>query len=336
MKRVGHLFEQVVDFHALCRAARRAAKGKHVSPATATFLMDLEPNVLALQRALLAGAWRPSPYRTFFIRDPKPRAISAAAFGDRVVHHALCAALEPVFERVAIFDSYACRPGKGGHAAVDRLRHFVRGGGWFVKLDVEHFFETASHAVLKAGLRRLVKDARALALCDAFIDAGAPGSPPGRGLPIGNLTSQHFANLYLAPLDHHIKRALGVRRYLRYMDDLVLVVPDRDAGRAARQGVAAFAAEHLALRLRDAAERQGPVSAGVPFLGLRVWAGHTRFDAARVRRWRRRMRGAARSRDGQGLARVESLVAWSEVAHALALRRSWLARHPWRRAEPTA
>ena len=126
MRRAGHLFEQVADFHALRTAAVRAARGKRRQPEAAAFLADLEPEVLRLQRELLAGAWRPGPYRTFAITDPKPRTISAAPFRDRVVHHALCAALEPVFERYAVFDSYACRPGKGTLAALRRAQAHAR------------------------------------------------------------------------------------------------------------------------------------------------------------------------------------------------------------------
>ena len=151
--------------------------------------MNLETEALKLQRELLDDSYCPREYRIFAIIDPKPRMISAAAFRDRVVHHALCAALEPTLERYAIFDSYACRPKKGGYAATKRAQGFARRLSYFLKLDVYKFFETADHDVLKRLLRRLVKDKRALALCDRFIDAGAPRSAAGKGLPIGNLTS---------------------------------------------------------------------------------------------------------------------------------------------------
>ena len=138
-------FERIAAFGPLRRAALRAARGHRTSPEVANFLADLEREVLALERELLAGTWTPRPLTTFHIREPKPRTISAAAFRDRVVHHAVCAELDPVFEARGDKDSYACRPGKGSHAAVLRAQAHARQHPWFVKLDVRHFFETILH-----------------------------------------------------------------------------------------------------------------------------------------------------------------------------------------------
>jgi retron-type reverse transcriptase len=154
VKRVGHLFERIVDSRGLLAAAHRAARGKRDSPLVARFLVDRETEVLALQAELLAGSYRPGPFRTFTVHDPKTRLISAPAFGDRVVHHAVCSAIEPVLERVAVHDSYACRIGRGAHRALDRAQQFARAGGYFLKLDVEHYYDTVDHAVLKHPLPR--------------------------------------------------------------------------------------------------------------------------------------------------------------------------------------
>ncbi len=312
MRRAGHLFEQVAAFHPLCRAARRAARGKRLSRSAADFLLNLEPEVLQLERELLAGTYRPRPYRSFRIRD-------------RVVHHALCAALEPVFERAAIDDSYACRTGRGQHAALERAQAFARRHPWYLKLDVAQFFETADHAVLKAQLGRLLKDARALDLCATFIDAGSPGSAAGKGLPIGNLTSQHFANLYLAPLDRFAKEALRIPGYVRYMDDLLCFGPDKGTVRGWRGEIAGFAEGRLRLALREDAERLAPVRVGVPFLGFRVWPGLVRLDAARARRLRRRFRAIAGVADEDERARrVEGVVGWAAQGDTARLRASLL------------
>lgn len=332
MRRAGNLFERVVAFDALCASARRAAKGKRLSRDASRFLLDLEPQVLAIQRELLDGRYQPGPYRTFVITDPKRRTISAAPFRDRVVHHALCAALEPVLERYAIFDSYACRRGKGTLAAVRRAQHHARRHARFLKLDVLHFFETADHGILKALLRRLVKDARLLDLVDRFVDLGAPGSPSGQGLPIGNLTSQHFANLYLGPLDHFVKDALRAPAYCRYMDDLLLFDDDEGRLRRTRQAVTHFLEESLNLRLRDPATLSGPVRIGVPFLGFRIWPGLVRLDRARARRFRRHVR--ARTRElTRGIIdsaafhdSVGSLIAWAEQADTRGFRTSFFQR----------
>jgi hypothetical protein len=328
----GDLFAAATDFHALIAAARRAARGKRPSREALRFLCDLEPEVLALQRELRDGTYRPRPYHTFRITDPKPRTISAAAFRDRVVHHALCAAMEPALERYAIEDSYACRPGKGVHAAVRRAQRFARSHAWVLKLDVLHFYETADHDVLKALLRERFTGARLLALADLFIDAGAPGSPPGKGLPIGNLTSQHFANLYLTPLDRYVKQALRARGYVRYMDDHPLFADAREAAWRLHAEVETFLRERLRVALREDVTRLAPVTEGIAFLGFRIWPRLVRLDGRRVRRFRGAVRrvyalaGAGHLDEDAAQRRLASHFGHAAQADTAALRRSFVAR----------
>ncbi|MBU1896166.1 reverse transcriptase/maturase family protein [Myxococcota bacterium] len=329
MKRTKGLWPQVTGFIPLCEAARRAAKSKAISPNAAAFLADLEPQAWALKRALEAGEYQPSPYATFTIDDPKPRTISAATFRDRVVHHSLCAAMAPTFERLAIEDSFACQPGKGTHSAVARAQAFSRRFAWCLKLDVARFFETANHQVLSTQLRRHFAERRLLELCDRFIFMGAPGSQPGEGLPIGNLTSQHFANLYLTPLDRFIKQGLQVRGYVRYMDDMLLFGPDKATLKGWRAAVEGFVTEHLHLRLRPQAERLGPVRNGVPFLGFRIWPQLIRLDGARSRRVRRRLKLLSRLPPHEANPRLESLLSWMAVADTTLLRRAIFQRCAW-------
>jgi len=328
MRRAGYLFEKVADFHALNAAARRAGRGKGKSDCAASFLFHPETEALKLQRELLDGSYRPGLYRTFSVSDPKFRTISAADFRDRVVHHALCAVLEPLFERAAIADSYACRPGKGSHAAVKRAQFFTRRSRFFLKLDIRRFFETADHEVLKTSLRRLVKDEKLLALADRIINHGAPGSPPGKGLPIGNLTSQHFANHYLGPLDRFIKEKLRVRGYVRYMDDMLLFADSKNVLREAGRGAGRFLERELKLEIKAGATVLAPVSEGIAFLGLRLWPRVIRLDASGKRRLVRALRLAARDLE-TGLRGEEDIASSlrSRVAHAshadtLGLRRS--------------
>jgi len=328
VKRSGYLFEKVADFGALCAAARRAARGKGETHSAAFFLFHLETEALKLQREILDGSYRPRPYRTFFVSDPKPRTISAADFRDRVAHHALCAVLEPLFERAAIFDSYACRPGKGSHAAVRRARVFARRYGYFLKLDIRKFFENVDHEVLKAGLSRLVKDSRLLQLAGRIIDHGAPGSAVGKGLPIGNLTSQHFANHYLCPLDHFVKQQLRVRGYVRYMDDLLLFSDSKESLRHAQRRIQEFVERDLRLELKGEASMLAPVSEGIPFLGLRLWPWIARLDGSGKRRLIRALRlgaqGLANGRlDADDIvASMRSRLGHAAHANTLALRRS--------------
>lgn len=321
-------FEDVMDFHALCAAARRAARGKRNAVSMAELLFHLETVVLEIQRELRDRTYRPRPYRTFTVSDPKPRAISAADPRDRVVHHALCAVLEPVFERVAVFDSYACRVGKGSHAAVARAAYFARRHAYFLKMDVRKFFETVDHAVMKAALRRVVRDEGVLWLADTIIDHGAPGSPPGKGLPIGNLTSQHLAGFYLTPLDRLVKEELRVPGYVRYMDDLLLFADAKRDLRSWEAAVTEFLSARLRLAVKQEATILAPTSEGVPFLGFRVFPACVRLQGRSRRRLIRGLREAevalsAGEADEDSVAQSLSS-SFAHVGHAdtLAMRRS--------------
>ena len=332
MTRLEPDFERVASFGALVAAARRAARGHRSSPEVADFLFKLEPEVLQLERELRAGDYRPRPYRTFEIREPKPRTISAAAFRDRVVHHALCAELEPVLDRGAVESSFACRRGKGVLAAITHAQRLVRRNPYALKLDVRHFFETLSHDVLKRLLARRVRDERVRWLYRVFIDAGAPGSPPGRGLPIGNLTSQHFANFYLGPLDRLVTRGLRPGGYCRYMDDVLVFETSKDALWEAHRQIEGLANSRLDLELKSEVTRVVPVTEGVPFLGFVVFPGMVRFDPHRARRWRSRMRALQRTLDHDVISEedaqraADSLIGWARHGDTFSLRRAWVAR----------
>lgn len=234
MKRQGHLWERLISFEGLLAAAEKACKGKRFRPPVAAFHFDLERHLWRLHQELADKTYRPGPYRTFFIHEPKRRQISAAPYRDRVVHHALTRVLEPIFERSFVHDSYACRKGKGTHAAVRRSQEFARRHRYVLKADIRKFFPSIDHAILKALLARKVKDPHVLWLAGLLIDGSNPQEgvcdwfagddlfAPAqrcRGLPIGNQTSQFFANVYLDPLDHFVKERLEIEGYTRYVDD---------------------------------------------------------------------------------------------------------------------
>ncbi|MCP4399318.1 MAG: RNA-dependent DNA polymerase, partial [bacterium] len=223
MKRAGNLFEEIACFHNLRLAAYKAfLGGKKFTPRAAAFYLNLEQELLVLEQELLSGSYRPAPYNSFIIYEPKKRRISASDFRDRVVHHAICNLLEPLLDKSLIFDSYACRTGKGSHAAVKRAQHFACRFRYCLKCDIRKYFETLDHQRLKQLLARKIKDPRLLDLLGVIIDHAVPEYQPGKGLPIGALTSQLFANLYLGELDHLVKECMRVKGYLRYMDDFLL------------------------------------------------------------------------------------------------------------------
>ncbi len=318
---------RITSFGALCRAARAAARGKRLGRDAQSFLADLECNALELQRQLLAGNWTPGTPHTFFIRDPKPRRISAAPFVDRVVHHALCAVVGPVLESGASDCSFACRKGRGTHAALGRARQLTATCDRYHKLDVEHYFETIDHTVLLGLLQRHVACDATMALLERIVQAGAPGSEPGRGMPIGNLTSQHFANLVLTEVDSVASSHPGARGYVRYMDDMLLFGDSYRELDAAATAASAVVTLHLNQRIKLSATRHGRCSDGVPFLGLRLFSGTVRFDHARARRFMRTARAVrAAAADGSMhqadcARRAQALLNWSDQAGAAGLAR---------------
>ena len=326
------LFDGVASFSALERAARRAVAGKRAKPGGAAFLANLEKELLRLERELQDGAYRPGRYKTIEIFDPKRRVVSAAPFRDRVVHHALCAVCEPVFERGFISDSYASRKGKGTHRCVRRYEKFRDRYRNVLRCDVYRYFPAIDHEILKRDLRRRIACPRTLELADRIIDASNPQEPvhlhyPGdnlftplerrRGLPIGNLTSQLFANLHLDRLDHFCKERLRAKGYIRYMDDFAVFHDDPDRLKEWRRRLGEFLGARR-LRLHPDKTFIAPTYEPAVFLGFVLLPdGRRRIPEENVRRFRNRLRGL-RDRWRAGRVSREEIerrvTAW--VAHA--------------------
>ncbi len=299
MRSFGGLFEKIVAPDSLRAAMLRAARGKRHRPAVARFLGDAENELTRLRGELLAGTWRPRPYTQFPIRDPKPRVISCADFRDRVVHQSLCAQIGPCLERRFVADSYACRVGKGCHRAVLRAQRHCRRYRYFLKLDVARYYDSIDHGCLMALLDRTFREKRLLALLETIVRHPLPGQGPGVGVPIGNLTSQWFANLYLDETDHWVLDQPGVGGYVRYMDDSVIWSDSREVLWRMLHELA----ERLWVRRRLTLKAGGvptPVGEGLSFLGMRVFPGLLRLQHQRLWRTRRRIRRlTARVESGQ-------------------------------------
>jgi retron-type reverse transcriptase len=340
MKRHRDLFPQVCSFENLHRAFREARRGKRDREEVAAFEYDAEKNLLDLQAELLDGSYRPGPYRHFWIRDPKRRKISAAPFRDRVVHHALCQVIEPIFEPTFIHDSYACRIGKGTHRAVDRCQSFARRHPYVLKADIRKFFPSVDHAILLDLLARRIADRQVMDLIGRIVKSGEgvldedyvmhwfPGDDlltplRPRGLPIGNLTSQFWGNVYLDDLDQHVKRRLHCRAYVRYADDFVLFADDKARLHRWREEIDRWL-ERLRLTLHPRKSVVFPVRDGIDFLGYRVFPARRRVRRVAVRRFTRRLRRLRRAyRAGEiGIEHVrQSVQSWiAHVSHAQSYR----------------
>lgn len=268
MKRHGHLFERAFTRESLLAAFHAAAKSKHGRRACFTFERSLGAQLEALHQELHGGTYRPQPYFTFTVFEPKTRLIYAPAFRDCVVQHAIYATVGPIFERAFIEQSFACRVGFGTHAAADYAQAALQQsprGSYTLKLDIRKFFYRIDRGVLRGLLEQKIKDARLVALMLQFADHGEPV-----GVPIGNLLSQLYALIYLNPLDHFVKRTLKIERYCRYVDDFVLFGLSRERALECRDRIVAFLRDTLHLELSKST--LAPVTRGVNFVGYRTWA----------------------------------------------------------------
>ena len=326
MKRSAISLEQVADVNNLADAFWRAARGRRGQPDVARMAVDLDVQLAQLSVEILGLSVSVGHFRRFRIHDPKPRIIHAPCFRERVLHHALMNVMAPVIDRALVDDTFACRPGKGCLAAAHRAQHHVRRFPWYVKADVRAYYASIDHDILRAALRRRFKNPQILALCDRIIDAYQ--TTPGKGLPIGALTSQHFANLYLAPLDRYLLETLRVAGMARYMDDAIWWCSHRQQARQTLAAVARFVTERLALHLHDRSRIQRSAQ-GLSFLGFRIFPGVLRLSRRRQTRHRRaRQRWEARYQAGV----VDSNGLQAGYAAALAIT-TGAQCHAWRGEE---
>ncbi len=287
---MGAMFEAITAWDNLWLACRKAARGKRRKCSAAAFEHQVADRLIALQDDLLTKAYRPGAYCHFFIHEPKRRKISAAPFRDRVVHHALCNLIEPRFEERFIEHSYANRRGKGTHRALDRLQDLARRYRYVLRADVVQHFPSLDHAILSAKLARVIRDEDVRWLADVILSSGADALADTyrmtyfsgddllavcrpRGLPIGNLTSQFWSNVYLNDFDWFVQRELGCGAYLRYVDDFALF-SDNKAKLYEWKGavIARLALERLTIH--EAATQVLPTRCGIPWLGFVLYPTH--------------------------------------------------------------
>lgn len=273
MRRIGNLIERIAEADNIRAAYLVASRGKRHLPSVRAFRDSIDGELPQIRDELLSGCVTWGPYHQFRVYDPKERTICAAPFRDRVVQHAIMAVCDPAFETYQIHDSYACRKNRGLDGAFTRTLNYTRHNRWYAKFDVRKYFENIDHAILKVMLRRRFKDSRLIAVFDALIDGYCP--KPGKGIPIGNLTSQYFANHYLALWDHFVKETLGVACYVRYMDDFIIWGDDKGTLKAYAEAAVSFLRERLALELKPVC--LNACCRGMTFLGYRIYPGRVKL-----------------------------------------------------------
>jgi retron-type reverse transcriptase len=305
MENLPEVYAEICSWDNLLLAYRLASKGKRGHPNVAAFEYRLEDNLIRLQAELQTRAYHPGRYDSFYIHEPKRRLISAAPFRDRVVHHALCNVIEPVFERCFIADSYANRVGKGTHRALDRVQQFARRYPYVLQCDIRQFFPSIDHVILRDLLARKISDLDVLWLIDRILESGVgvlseeyemvyfPGDDlfaalRPRGLPIGNLTSQFWANVYLNSFDHFVKRDLRCKGYVRYVDDFLLFGEDKRQLWEWKQAVQSRLAG-FRLTIHPGTHPR-PVTEGIPFLGFILFPQARRLKRRKGIHYRRKLR----------------------------------------------
>jgi len=259
-------FESIYSLENLCHAWHKVSLGKSAKASILNFYRDLDQNLASIAKDLNNGTYQPGPYNRFLIKDPKERIIAASPVRDRVVQHAVMNYYDTVFDRHLIFDSYACRVGKGTHKAVLRAFHFAKSTRFFLKMDVRKYFDSIDHSLLKTMLSSLIIDKAVLNLFNVIIDSVYPCN--SKGIPIGNLTSQYFANYYLSALDHYLKEQHKAKKYIRYMDDMLVFSNNKDELNEMYATAVSYTNDKLKLILKP--KITGTNSNGAPFLGFLI------------------------------------------------------------------
>lgn len=343
MKTYKNLYSKIISFENLIFALKNARKHKTKKDYIIKFEKNFFQNLMGLCRELKFQTYNPKPLETFVLRDPKTRRISKSDFRDRVVHHALYNFLEPIFDRIFIYDSYANRKGKGNLRAIKRLCDFMkkvsRNGkinGWFsknqvkgycLKADIKHYFQEVNHKILLGIISKKIKDEKVMWLVNKIIK-NYISEKQGKGMPLGNLTSQFFANIYLNELDYFVKHKLKVRYYIRYVDDFVILHSSKSQLEIWKGQIIKFLKRELELDLHKEKSRIIPLSRGIDFVGFRNFYYHKLLRKRNIRKMLEKIEQFRNNEmtEEQLLASFQGWQAYAKWANTFKLRKNMLDR----------
>ncbi len=301
MKTYKNLYEKVISFENLLYATEKAFKGTKSKDAY-KFYFNKENEIIKLIRELKEENFTPSPYRYFTITDPKEREISIATFRDRVVHHSIVNILEPIYEKSFIAHSYATRKEKGTHKAILQVQKYFKTNEWYLKTDVKKHFESIDHEIMINILKRKIGDRKLINLIEKII---RNASDSGKSLPIGNLTSQFFANVYLDMLDHYIKDKIGIKAYVRYMDDIVVLSNNKEELKEIRDKIREFLENELKLNLKEKATYINSQQNGISFCGVRIFPNIIRIKNENLKRYMKKIKNKIKDFENNKIAEEE-------------------------------
>ena len=291
MKAFNNLFNQVCSFNNIHLAYLKARKNKRYKKDILKFSFNLEENLLEIKRELENGTYKHGAYREFIVRDSKKRLIKAPEFKDRVVHHSLCNVIEPIFEKTFVFNSYACRKGKGVHKAVKKLKALLKNKkiDYCLKCDISKYFDSINHDILLFLIKKKLKDKRIIWLVKEILSSSF-SKKEGTGIPIGNLTSQLFANIYLSEFDYFAKNILKEKMYLRYMDDFLFLGRKHRLHAVAKKS-GHFLFKNLKLEMNNKKINIFPINKGIDFLGYIIFKHYILLRKRTVKRFLRKKKG---------------------------------------------
>lgn len=276
-------FQNIISLENLFLSWREFSKGKRSKIDVQEFELCLEDNIFAIYEELRSGAKRRIEYEQFYITDPKPRIINKTSVAERLIHQAIYLILMPIFDQTFIFDSYSCRKDKGTHKAFERLAEIARcqsknyfGSCWALKCDIKKFFHSIDHEILIKLLSRRVADKKLMDLLTEIIKSFEYSQ--GRGMPLGNLTSQLFANIYMDPLDKFVKHKLKAKYYLRYADDFMILADNREVLQDYLREIESFLADRLKLSLHPDKITFRKLNWGLDFVG---YVAYPKFNLPR-------------------------------------------------------
>ncbi len=310
-QKIKGIFPKIYDFENLYIAALEAKKSKRFKDEVLKFNSNLEENLIIIQNELIHKTYKVGKYRQFYINEPKKRLIMALPFKDRVIQWAIYRNLYPIYDKQFIYDSYGCRVGKGTHKAADRLQYWLRQVDrkqqkyYYLKLDISKYFYRVNHAILLDILRKKIEDKDLMWLLEIIVNSeDVPfGLPAGMeadqcsdeeklfdtGMPIGNLTSQLFANVYLNELDQYVKHNLRIHYYIRYMDDIIILSDNKRYLHQVKEEIEIFLKEKLALDLNKKTAIR-PISCGIEFVGFRLWPTHRKLKKSGIKKIKKRIK----------------------------------------------
>ncbi|MFA6073157.1 MAG: reverse transcriptase domain-containing protein [Candidatus Woesearchaeota archaeon] len=319
-------YEKLCTYDNLFLAYQGARKHKTLKPYVIEFEKELNKNLLQLQHELTTKTYHPRPLETFILRDPKTRKISKSNFRDRVIHHAICNIIEPIFDKTFIQDSYANRLGKGTLKSIERFDKFKRQVSknnstkcYFLKADIKHYFDNVNHQILIGLIKKRIFDEDIIWVITQILQ-NHKAETEGKGMPLGNLTSQFFANIYLNELDQYVKHQLKSKYYLRYVDDFIILDTSIDTLIENKLAIESFLKKRLCLELHPDKSKIFPLEKGANFLGFRIFYNHKLVRKKNIKKFDRKFQLLKKDYEHKILERekaIEKFEGWlTYISHA--------------------